>query len=108
MIGIVVDVTLAMVDSPEAMWQRIALLVLGVYLFGPGSGCTSAPASAPGQRDGLMTGIARRGHSVRIVRTGIELPVLAIGFALGGSVGRRHRRSSRHRGPQRPLAPGPA
>jgi uncharacterized membrane protein YczE len=34
-----------------------------------------------------MTGIAARGHSLRVVRTLIELPVLAIGFALGGTVG---------------------
>src|ERR1700691_1530979 len=36
---------------------------------------------APGPRDGLMTGIAARGHSLR------ELSVLAVGVALGGPVG---------------------
>ena len=41
----------------------------------------------PGPRDGLMTGLARRGLSVRMVRTGLELTALAIGFVLGGSVG---------------------
>ena len=34
-----------------------------------------------------MTGIARRGHSLRAVRTGIELTVLATGWLLGGTVG---------------------
>jgi uncharacterized membrane protein YczE len=35
-----------------------------------------------------MTGMAKRGlGSIRAVRTAIELTVLAIGFALGGSVG---------------------
>ena len=34
-----------------------------------------------------MTGIAARGNSLRAVRTLIELSVLAIGFALGGTVG---------------------
>ena len=34
-----------------------------------------------------MTGMAARGHSIRIVRTGIELTVLAIGWLLGGTVG---------------------
>lgn len=34
-----------------------------------------------------MTGFAARGHSVRVVRTIIELSALAAGFALGGSVG---------------------
>jgi uncharacterized membrane protein YczE len=86
-IGLVVDGTLAVVDAPEVMWQRIALLVVGVYLFGPGSGWYIGAGLGPGPRDGLMTGIARRGHSLRVVRTGIELAVLAIGAALGGSIG---------------------
>ena len=34
-----------------------------------------------------MTGIAARGHSVRLVRTAIELSVLAVGWSLGGAVG---------------------
>ena len=58
--------------------------MLGVYVFGPGSGWYIGAGLGPGPRDGLMTGIARRGHSVRLVRTGIELAVLAIGAALGG------------------------
>jgi uncharacterized membrane protein YczE len=42
----------------------------------------------PGPRDGLMTGLAARtGWSIRLVRTGIELTVLAIGWLLGGTVG---------------------
>ena len=35
-----------------------------------------------------MTGlVARTGGSVRLIRTGIEVTVLAIGFMLGGTVG---------------------
>ena len=34
-----------------------------------------------------MTGIARRGHSLRLVRTRIELSVLGAGWLLGGTVG---------------------
>jgi uncharacterized membrane protein YczE len=34
-----------------------------------------------------MTGLAARGHSVRVVRTGIEVAVFALGWALGGTVG---------------------
>lgn len=86
-IGLVVDATLAVVDEPSSMPVRIVLLVVGVYLFGPGSGLYIGAGLGPGPRDGLMTGWARRGHSVRLVRTAIELAVLAIGFALGGSVG---------------------
>jgi uncharacterized membrane protein YczE len=61
--------------------------VLGIYVFGPGSGWYIGAGLGPGPRDGLMTGIARRRHSVRVVRTGIELVVLAAGALLGGSVG---------------------
>jgi uncharacterized membrane protein YczE len=34
-----------------------------------------------------MTGIAQRGPSIRLVRTGIELVALAFGWVLGGTVG---------------------
>ena len=41
-----------------------------------------------GPRDGLMTGLARvTGRSLRLVRTGIEVVVVAAGFLLGGVVG---------------------
>jgi uncharacterized membrane protein YczE len=42
----------------------------------------------PGPRDGLMTGFAARtGRSVRLVRTAIEVVVLATGWLLGGTAG---------------------
>ena len=42
----------------------------------------------PGPRDGLMTGLVRRtGWSVRLVRTGIEVAVVAGGWLLGGTLG---------------------
>jgi uncharacterized membrane protein YczE len=51
------------------------------------TGCYIGAGLGPGPRDGLMTGLARRGYSIRIVRTGIEVAVLAIGWLLGGTVG---------------------
>ena len=86
-IGLVIDATMAVLDTPASMAARIGLLVFGIVLFGPGSGLYIGAGLGPGPRDGLMTAIARRGRSVRAVRTAIELTVLAIGFALGGSVG---------------------
>jgi uncharacterized membrane protein YczE len=42
----------------------------------------------PGPRDGLMTGLVRRtGWSVRVVRTSLELSVVAVGWLLGGVAG---------------------
>jgi uncharacterized membrane protein YczE len=34
-----------------------------------------------------MTGLAARGHSIRVVRTALELTVLVSGWLLGGTVG---------------------
>ena len=48
---------------------------------------TSAPGWGLGRVTGSMTGLAARGHSVRVVRTAIELIVLAVGWLLGGTVG---------------------
>jgi uncharacterized membrane protein YczE len=86
-IGVVEDAALAVIDQPSAMAARIALLVVGIYLFGPGSGLYIGAGLGPGPRDGLMTGIAKRGMSVRLARTAVELVALAVGFALGGTVG---------------------
>jgi len=86
-IGLVVDATLAIVDAPTNMLLRVAFLALGIFVFGPGSGLYIGAGLGPGPRDGLMTGLARRGRSVRVVRTVIELTALAAGAALGGGVG---------------------
>ena len=71
-------------DEPAARWT---LLLSGVLLNGVATGMYIGAAFGPGPRDGLMTGLAARGMSLRAVRTGIELTVLAAGFALGGTVG---------------------
>ena len=41
----------------------------------------------PGPRDGLMTGMAKRGVPVAAARAAVELTVLAAGWLLGGTVG---------------------
>ncbi|MFI5086072.1 MAG: hypothetical protein ACHP7K_09095, partial [Actinomycetales bacterium] len=42
----------------------------------------------PGPRDGLMTGLVRRTRRpVWLIRSGLELSVVVIGFFLGGDVG---------------------
>ena len=86
-IGVVEDVALSVIDPPSAMAARIGMLLLGIFLFGPGSGLYIGAGLGPGPRDGLMTGIAKRGVSVRLARTAVELVALAVGFALGGTVG---------------------
>jgi uncharacterized membrane protein YczE len=87
-IGLASDAGLALVDRPEALAGRAGLLVGGVVLNGLASALYIGAQLGPGPRDGLMTGlVARTGGSVRVVRTTIELVVLAVGFLLGGVVG---------------------
>jgi uncharacterized membrane protein YczE len=87
-VGVAVDVALWLVPAPSALWLRIALLVSGVVSNGLATGMYIGARLGPGPRDGLMTGIvARTGRSVRLIRTGLELAVLLVGFLLGGTVG---------------------
>jgi uncharacterized membrane protein YczE len=86
-IGLVVDIVLGHVGSPHALGWRIAFLLTGVLFSGIATGAYIGAGLGPGPRDGLMTGIAARGHSIRVVRTCLELTVLATGWLLGGTVG---------------------
>ena len=86
-IGSVIDVVLALVPSPDGLAARVTVLVSGIVLNGVATGLYIGAGLGPGPRDGLMTGIAARGHSIRVVRTGIEATVLAAGWLLGGNVG---------------------
>ena len=86
-IGATMDLTLAVVDRPDALWVQVAFLVLGVWLWGPGSGLYIGSGLGSGPRDGVMTGLARRGLRVGRVRSAIEVVALSVGFLLGGTVG---------------------
>ena len=87
-IGLAVDAALDVLPAPQPMAARVALLVGGVVLNGIATGLYLGARLGPGPRDGLMTGyVARVGGSIRVVRTVIEVSVLAIGWLLGGTVG---------------------
>jgi uncharacterized membrane protein YczE len=87
-IGIVVDLTLLVLTTPDALALRIAMMLAGPLLFGIGSGLYIGSGLGPGPRDGLMTGLARRtGRPVGGIRTGLEVSVLSAGWLLGGTVG---------------------
>jgi uncharacterized membrane protein YczE len=87
LVGLTMNVVLGHVHAPQAMAARIACLVFGVFLNGVATGMYIGAGLGPGPRDGLMTGLAARGHSIRVVRTGLEVTVLATGWLLGGTVG---------------------
>ena len=88
LIGTGIDLTMAVVPQYDALAVRIPRLVAAVVLNGAATGLYISARFGPGPRDGLMTGLHRRtGRSLRLIRTGIELTVLAVGFVLGGGVG---------------------
>src|SRR5437016_1366466 len=75
----------------ERLAMRSAMLLTGLVAYGVSSGLATGlyigAGFGPGPRDGLTTAIAARGHQIRVVRTLIEVTVLAAGWLLGGSVG---------------------
>jgi len=87
LVGGTMDVVLGSVGPPHALAARIACLVVGIFLNGVATGAYIGAGFGPGPRDGLMTGLAARGHSIRVARTGLELTVLFTGWLLGGTVG---------------------
>jgi uncharacterized membrane protein YczE len=86
-LGLVMQAVLATVEPPHGLGVRAALLAAGIVGNGVATGLYIGARFGPGPRDGLMTGLAARGHSLRAVRTGIELTVLLIGIPLGGTAG---------------------
>jgi uncharacterized membrane protein YczE len=87
-IGIVVDIALRVLTTPSNLAVRAAFLAAGVVLNAVATACYIGARFGPGPRDGLMTGIvSRTGWPTRWVRTSIEVAVVALGFALGGTLG---------------------
>jgi uncharacterized membrane protein YczE len=87
-IGLVMDRVLAVLPAPSGLPLRVALLVGGIVLNGVATGAYIGAGLGPGPRDGLMTGLARRtGRSIRLVRTALEVVVVAAGWLLGGVFG---------------------
>lgn len=86
-IGLMIDVTAAVVPQADQMVAAGVMLGAGIFLMGLASGLYIGANLGPGPRDGLMTSIARRGPSIRLTRSILELVVLISGWLLGGTVG---------------------
>lgn len=87
-VGSSADLTLWLLDRPDALVARFALMVGGVLLCGLASAMYIGAQLGRGPRDGLMTGLARRtGRSLRLVRTLLEVTVVVLGLLLGGVAG---------------------
>lgn len=87
-IGISVDAALALLPATGSLPVRALLAGAGIALNAVATASYIGARLGPGPRDGLMTGLVRRtGGSVRLVRSVIEIAVVATGWALGGTLG---------------------
>jgi len=86
-IGVIIDIVLALLPDTNALWVRWSLLLSGILLVALGSGFYIGVRLGPGPRDGLMTGIAARGPSIRVARSMVEGTALLVGWLLGGNFG---------------------
>lgn len=87
LVGVMIDVTLLVVPEPQHLWVRFLFLAAGIGMVAFGSGLYIGSRLGPGPRDGIMTGLAARGMSIRLARTLIEGTVLIAGWLLGGAIG---------------------
>lgn len=87
LIGVSVDWTLSWLARPDALWGRVALCAAGPVVVGLASGLYIGGGLGPGPRDGIMTGLSKRGFAVWKVRAALEVSVLVLGAVLGGTVG---------------------
>ena len=88
LVGTAAQGGLMVLPELTVLWQQILLFAGGLALLAIATGLYIGARFGPGPRDGLMTGIhAKWGFKIWVVRTVIELSVLAIGWLLGGNVG---------------------
>lgn len=82
------DFGLLLIPQNLGLPARVGLLVGGILLNGLSVAVYVGARFGPGPRDGLMTGASTAtGRSIRLIRTLIEITVLAVGWLLGGTVG---------------------
>jgi uncharacterized protein len=89
-IGIFMDVL--MLNNIIPVFQNVILklvmMFIGMFIIGMASFLYISTGVGSGPRDGLMIALTKRtGKSVRFIRNCIEISVLAVGAALGGSLG---------------------
>lgn len=87
LIGLSVDWTRTLLPQDPSLGLRIVMMVAGPVVIAVGSGLYLGGGLGPGPRDGIMTGLAKRGVDVWKARLGIELVVLLAGWLLGGTIG---------------------
>ncbi|WP_394937714.1 YitT family protein [Psychromicrobium sp. YIM B11713] len=88
LIGVFADLGLAVLPSPGELGWQIVMFLSGMVLLAFATALYVGARLGPGPRDGLMTGLVRRtAKPVWMIRSGIEISVVLLGFLLGGTVG---------------------
>ena len=87
-IALVLEYVLPLLPVFQGFITNALLALLGVLVTGCGGAIYLIANLGPGPRDGLMTGLQAITHQpVALVRTCLEVLVVAIGWALGGTLG---------------------
>lgn len=87
-VGPATSISLAVLPEIDGLAVQLGAAAAGIVLNGMATAMYIGSRLGPGPRDGLMTGLhARTGWSLRLIRTGIEITVVAVGFLLGGVAG---------------------
>lgn len=87
-IGLAADAGLAVMPALTDLAGQGAMLVGGVAFNGLAGALYVGARLGPGPRDGLWVALTKRtGHSIRVVRTALEVTIVGVGWLLGGVVG---------------------
>ena len=87
-IGIMIDICIKFVPTPEDFISQIFLAVAAVLIVGLGGGIYLVAKLGAGPRDGLMIGLQKKTNfPIAAVRATLEITVMSIGWYLGGTVG---------------------
>jgi hypothetical protein len=87
-IGLMIDVCIRYVPTPENFISQILLGAFAVLTVGIGGGIYLVANLGAGPRDGLMIGLQKKTNfPIASVRAALEITVMSIGWYLGGTVG---------------------
>ena len=87
-IGMMIDVCIKFVPTPEDYISQLFLTILAVLTVGFGGGIYLVANLGAGPRDGLMLGLQKKTNlPIAAVRATLEITVMSIGWYLGGTVG---------------------
>ena len=87
-IAAVIEWSLPFLPHPESYVTQIIQAIVGTLVVGIASGIYLIANLGPGPRDGLMTGCQKATNlPIAWVRVFLEITVISMGYALGGTIG---------------------